>query len=99
MDSTPHVRPDPRRVAQRVDGNALAGMLDAFAGLDPALLVLTCGHCGRSAALAEWSVEMDAAAAIVRCRGCTRTFATIFRRDGGIEVRAAGGSISTTSAV
>lgn len=99
MDSTPHVRPDPRRVAQRVDGNALAGMLDVFAGLDPALLLLTCGHCGQRAPLAEWAVEMDAAAAIVRCRGCTRTFATILRREDGIEVRASGGSISTPSSV
>ena len=91
MDSTPHVGPDPRRVAQRVDGNALAGMLDAFAGLDPALLLLTCGHCGRSAALAEWSVEMDAAAAIVRCRSCTHTLLTVLRD--GERVRLVVGSL------
>ena len=97
MDGTPHSGIEHRRVAQNVDGNAFTGLLNAFRGVDATLFVLTCGHCGQSAPLGQWPVELDATAAIVRCRGCTHTFATILRRPDGIEVRGSAGSITTPS--
>ncbi|MEV7694561.1 DUF6510 family protein [Microbacterium sp. NPDC089189] len=94
MDSTPRSPIDPRRVAQRVDGNALAGMLQVFAGVDPGTLVVECGHCGASAPLAEWSVERDAQGAIVRCRACTRTLCTFLVEGGRVILRTAAGAVS-----
>lgn len=69
-----------------VDGNALAGMLaPVFAG-DATSLVVHCRHCGASAALATLVVELDDAAAIARCRGCTHTLLTVLDPHGEVSV-------------
>lgn len=67
--------------AALVDGNAVAGILaDLLAG-DATALVATCGECGAEGVVAEASVELDAQAALVRCRHCTHTLFTVIRTD------------------
>jgi DNA-directed RNA polymerase subunit RPC12/RpoP len=62
-----------------VDGNAAAGILsEVFAG-DVTSAIGVCGGCGARAMLAEAIVELDEAAAIVRCRDCTHTLVTVLR--------------------
>ncbi|MFI8594239.1 DUF6510 family protein [Microbacterium sp. NPDC078428] len=77
-----HPRTDRQAAhAALVDGNAVAGILaDLLAG-DATALVATCGECGAEGVLAEASVEMDAQAALVRCRHCTHTLFTVIRTD------------------
>ena len=69
-----------------VDGNAAAGMLaDVFAG-DVTSIVGVCAGCGSIAPLAEAVVEIDEVAAIIRCRGCTHTLATVLRGEAGTRI-------------
>jgi hypothetical protein len=71
--------------ASVVDGNALAGLLaDVFAG-DVTQYVGLCGGCGSSAPLAEAVVELDDVGAIVRCRTCRHTLATVLRSAEGVR--------------
>ncbi|MBD3940899.1 hypothetical protein IF188_04175 [Microbacterium sp. NEAU-LLC] len=60
-----------------VDGNAVAGMLWDVFGADVTAVVGVCGGCGSAAPFAEAVVELDEAAAIVRCRSCTHTLFTV----------------------
>lgn len=87
-DAVAHPTPVGRRVA-RVDGNALAGMLSGVFADDPTSIVVVCGHCARSGSLAEAVVERDEHAAIVRCRGCSRTLMTVVAAPSGPAIRIA----------
>lgn len=69
-----------------VDGNAAAGMLADVFGDDVTALVGVCGGCSAMAPLAETAVELDEAAAIVRCRSCTHTLLTVLRTPSGIRL-------------
>ena len=60
-----------------LDGNVLAGRLGALFAVEVTTLVVVCGACGASGALAEAVVELDDEAAIVRCRACTHTLFTV----------------------
>lgn len=71
----------------RVDGNALAGVLSEFFAGDPTAMSAVCGSCGARGALAEAPVERDDVASIVRCASCTRTLLTILRVNGVVRVR------------
>lgn len=90
MDDSPHhgAPPDePHGPVRHVDGNALAGLLaDVFAA-DMTMALLACGHCGQAGPLAAAVVEDDGAAAILRCRSCTRTLLTVLRADGRLSLR------------
>ena len=69
-----------------LDGNAAAGILsEVFAG-DVTMIIGVCGVCGAIAPLAETVVELDEAAAIVRCRSCTHTLVTVLREPTGMRV-------------
>lgn len=74
-----------------VDGNAAAGMLWDVFEADVTVLLGVCGGCGATGPLAEAVVELDEAAAIVRCRECTHTLFTVLR--GGEGVRLVIGSL------
>ncbi|GAA1931354.1 hypothetical protein GCM10009775_24350 [Microbacterium aoyamense] len=69
-----------------VDGNVLAGMLSEMFETDATMLAGSCGGCGAEALLAEAVVELDDAAAIVRCRSCTHTLLTVLRTPQGMRV-------------
>ncbi|MBT0993432.1 hypothetical protein KIN34_03925 [Cellulomonas sp. DKR-3] len=89
----------PRGPAEVVDGNAIAGSLRALLETDATVVVVECAHCGASAPMATAVVEVDERAAIVRCRGCTRTLFTVLRHDERVELRiAAVASLSTPPA-
>lgn len=69
------------RVMSRVDGNAVAGLLaEVFVG-DATTFHGMCGECSSVSSLAETDVELDAQAAIVRCRTCTVTLFTLLRSE------------------
>lgn len=71
---------DPHRRAahaDHVDGNVLAGALERLFGGDPTDMLAVCSSCGSAARIAEAWVEIDDTAAIVRCRACTKTLATL----------------------
>ncbi|MFS0734621.1 DUF6510 family protein [Microbacterium sp. 1P10UB] len=88
---TPRPRP-PEHLVHKLDGNVLAGVLQTLGAAGATDVEVECGTCGRRAPLAQWSVEADRTAFIVRCRDCTHTLATILRdADGGLTVRIAGG--------
>jgi len=70
----------------RVDGNALAGMLESILKSDPTMLVVTCGGCGTAATLAEVVVELDEVCGIVLCRSCTHTLFTVMRDGGDVRI-------------
>ena len=72
--------------ASVVDGNAAAGMLWDVFGADVTALVGVCGGCGNASPLAETVVELDEAAAIVRCRACTHTLFTVLRDGDGVRL-------------
>ena len=83
-----HPRTDRRAAhAALVDGNAVAGMLAGLLAGDATSLVATCGECGAEGVVAEASVELDAQAALVRCRRCTHTLFTVIRTDGSPVLR------------
>ncbi len=85
------MHPDPGVTRQTrvriVDGNALAGRLAGLFAVDATVLTLRCGLCGAQGPLANAIVEMDDAAAIVRCRGCTRTLVTFLTTPHGMVMR------------
>ena len=83
---------------ERVDGNALAGILAEFMSTDASTLRITCRHCGQHGDLAEVVVERDQVGSIVRCRGCAHTLLVILRdAGGGIRLRFDGAAeIATT---
>ncbi|BDV29993.1 DUF6510 family protein [Microbacterium terricola] len=80
----------PSGAVRLVDGNALAGPLAGLFAVDASGIVLVCGHCGAAGPLGGATVEDDRVAAIVRCRGCTRTLLTVLRAEGAISVVLAG---------
>lgn len=95
---TPRPRPSTHLV-QLLDGNVLAGVLQTLGETGATDLVVECATCGTAAPLAQWSVETDRSAFIVRCRDCTRTLCTILRTEGGgLSVRIAGGPTLRTGA-
>lgn len=69
-----------------VDGNAAAGLLSELFDTDVTSLIAVCGGCGSAAPLAETTVEIDEAAAIVRCRSCTHTLLTVLREPARLRV-------------
>lgn len=74
---------DAAATACTVDGNAIAGMLSDLFGGDVTAMIGTCGCCGSESVLAQAVVELDPAAAIVRCRTCTRTLFTVLHGRAG----------------
>lgn len=82
-------RDDPH-TAHIVDGNAVVGVLQDLLAGDLSMLIVECGGCHTAAPLAEWRVEADRDAFIVRCRSCTHTLWTLMRGDGGPSLLIAG---------
>lgn len=90
MDDSPrHGAPpdEPHAPVRHVDGNALAGLLADVFATDMTMAVLACGHCRQTGPFAGAVVEDDGAAAIIRCRACTRTLLTVLRADGRLSLR------------
>ena len=54
-----------------LDGNALAGLLDAVFGEDMTTALGTCGACGASGEVARLVVYTRAPGAVARCPACS----------------------------
>lgn len=54
-----------------VDGNAIAGLLLEFFGVEMTSATSVCGHCAAVGALAEQVVYNRAPGTVVRCRTCS----------------------------
>jgi hypothetical protein len=54
-----------------LDGNALAGLLDAVFGEDMTTATGTCGACGASGEVARLVVYTRAPGAVARCPACS----------------------------
>ncbi len=61
----------------RLDGNAVAGMLQAVFGLEMTAAPGTCNACGRTDAIGAAHVYMRAPGAVVRCRNCNNVLIVI----------------------
>jgi DNA-directed RNA polymerase subunit RPC12/RpoP len=72
---------------ERLDGNALAGVLAELLSVDASTLRITCRHCGSRGDMAEVAVERDDVGSIVRCLGCGHTLFVVLRERGGIRLR------------
>ncbi|AZC12710.1 MULTISPECIES: DUF6510 family protein [unclassified Microbacterium] len=83
-------RDDPH-TAHVVDGNAVVGALEDLLAGDLSMLIVECGGCHTAAPLAEWQVEADRDAFIVRCRSCTHTLWTLMRTGDVPSLLIAGG--------
>lgn len=53
-----------------LDGNAIAGQLEAVFGVDVTAARCTCASCGASSYVAEAVVYLRAPGTVARCRGC-----------------------------
>ncbi len=60
-------QPDDRHL----DGNAMAGELQALFGFDMTIAVHTCGSCGHAAPLGAHAAYTDAPGAVLRCPSCS----------------------------
>jgi hypothetical protein len=60
-----------------VDGNALAGMLDAALGPEPTGVALRCAGCGSLGVLGQTTVHRTAMGSVARCRGCDTVLVTV----------------------
>lgn len=53
-----------------LDGNAIAGQLYEYFGVEMTTAIGTCAHCGTEAQVGELQVYARAPGAVVRCRTC-----------------------------
>ena len=55
---------------ERLDGNAIGGMLNEIFGGEMTSAQAVCGHCGARGPLAECEVYLGGPGVVVRCRVC-----------------------------
>jgi hypothetical protein len=55
---------------ERLDGNAIGGLLHDVFGAEVTTAATECAHCGASGIIAECDVYLGGPGAIVRCRTC-----------------------------
>lgn len=53
-----------------LDGNAIAGALFEYFGVEMTSVSGSCAHCGATAQIGELAVYARAPGAVVRCRSC-----------------------------
>jgi hypothetical protein len=57
-------------MTSQLDGNAMAGQLEALLGGGFSAAAGTCAGCGRTAPLAEAELFTGGPGSVLRCRGC-----------------------------
>lgn len=62
---------------ERLDGNAIGGVLDEIFVAEMTVAVGICRSCGATGPVAELHVYMRAPGIVVRCPGCESVLATI----------------------
>ena len=74
----------------RLDGNAIAGILFDVFGREMTTAVGTCGGCGRVGPLAEVAVYLLTPGVVARCPNCDKLLMVIVDRRGMACVELAG---------
>lgn len=64
---------------QKLDGNAVAGVLGEIFAAEMTLTEGTCASCGKVAQLAEVEVYMSAPGAVLRCAACGQVLMKVVR--------------------
>lgn len=55
---------------EKLDGNAIGGLLHDVFGVEMTAAATECAHCGASGILAECEVYLGGPGAVARCRTC-----------------------------
>ena len=66
---------------ERVDGNAIGGVLAEIFGREMTVAVGVCGSCGSTGQVAELHVYLRAPGIVVRCPGCESVLLKIVRSE------------------
>jgi Family of unknown function (DUF6510) len=66
---------------ERLDGNAIGGVLAEIFGTEMTVAVGVCGSCGATGPVAELHVYMRAPGIVVRCATCESVLAKIVKSD------------------
>jgi Family of unknown function (DUF6510) len=66
---------------ERLDGNAIGGVLGEIFGREMTVAVGVCGSCGASGPVAELHVYMRAPGIVVRCSTCESVLLKIVQSD------------------
>lgn len=66
---------------ERLDGNAIGGVLDEIFGAEMTVAVGVCGSCGSTGPVAEAHVYMRAPGIVVRCSQCESVLLKIVQAD------------------
>lgn len=69
-----------------LDGNAIAGPLADYFGVEMTAATGACAHCGARALVAELVVYLSAPGAVVRCRSCGDVVMVIVEARGRVTV-------------
>ena len=66
---------------ERLDGNAIGGVLDEIFGTEMTIAVGVCGSCGATGPVAELHVYMRAPGIVIRCKECEAVLVKIVQSD------------------
>ena len=66
---------------ERLDGNAIGGVLAEIFGTEMTIAVGVCGSCGSTGPVAELHVYLRAPGIVVRCPGCESVLLKIVRSE------------------
>jgi uncharacterized Zn finger protein len=80
-----------------LDGNAVAGALNAFYGAEMTTADGICGHCGHSSSVAELRVYAGGPGSVARCPACGDVVLVVTEIRGRISVDSDGFSLATGS--
>jgi uncharacterized protein DUF6510 len=83
------MRDDPA-VDLTVDGNAIAGLLEAVFGADVTADAERCTHCGTVSIIGTLRVYMRGPGVVVRCPACTDVVLRIAETPAGVRIDASG---------
>jgi len=64
----------------KLDGNAVAGLLQEIFAVEATTIETTCGGCGAVEAVGALTVYLHAPGIVIRCRHCDRALIRIVRR-------------------
>jgi hypothetical protein len=75
---------------QRLDGNAVAGMLSEIFSMEMTTAIGTCDHCGARGALGATYVYMGGPGTVMRCPHCEGVLMRFTRIRGKVSLEVAG---------
>ena len=73
-----------------LDGNAVAGMLQAIFGVEMTITSLICAQCGRTSMMGEMQAFTQSPGVVLRCPGCERVMLRLAQMPGATLLDARG---------